>query len=134
MPWATYDTTSFPHIKVTLNGSIKDDADFNHFTQQWLNLYEYKQDFYMTFDASDVGMVNPKYAFRMSSFIRRLKYMNADYEYLKASNIMYDSFYVKMLLKLIFAMQSPVAPVTLIKKGQENSGEVYNVKQVQRST
>lgn len=114
MVWAVYDTSNFPNVKVKMNSSIENNEDFNQFLEDWLSLYDYKQDFYLTFDVGEVGFVNPKYAFKMASFVKDLKKRNQDHEYLQKSYIMYKSFYVKMLLKLIFAIQSPVAPVELV--------------------
>lgn len=110
--WATYDDSNFPTVKVTMKGNIKDSADFEQFLQGWLDQYKRKENFNFIFDTREVGWVNIKYAYRMSKFIKELK--KNDIEYLTHSYIIHDSWYIKGLLKFIFALQSPVAPVTMI--------------------
>ena len=109
-PWAIYDTSDFPYVKVELGGSIKSDEDFKHYTDSWLRLYEKERPFMLYFDATKVGFVNIKYAFKMANFIRELKRKNEE-ELLQCSVIKVNSWYVRFLLKLIFFLQEPVASV-----------------------
>ena len=113
MSWATYDTSNWPVVKVRLEKEILDGEDFEDFKRGWLDLYNRGEEFILIFDTSDVGWVNPKYAYKMASFIEELKLTEVKNgkQLLRESIIFYKSWYVKFLLKLIFTLQSPVAPV-----------------------
>ena len=71
--WATYDTTSFPEVRVKLTGKIENWDDFRHFLNGWRDLYKHEKKFTLHFDTSEVGSVSMKYAFEMRNFIRELK-------------------------------------------------------------
>ena len=56
---------------------------------------------------------NIKYSFKMSAFIKRLK--RQPVQYLQRSIIIVNNSFIQSLLDLIFFIQSPVAPVYIIK-------------------
>ena len=122
--WATFDYSQNPIIKVYLNGTPENEKDFDHFLQSWLELQKSKKNFTLTFDTTNVGWVNPKYAFKMTKFIRYLKTFET--QYLQKSIILVKDNYTLFLLKLIFLIQTPVAPVYLVKEKEEIS-RYYNV-------
>jgi len=107
--WAEYNYTSFPIVEVNMKGVVEKEEDFDHFLKEWSELYSDKRDFVFIFDTREVGWISPKYAFKMASFITTLKKQNK--QYLKRSSIIVDSIWVRSLLRLIFAMQSPVCPI-----------------------
>ena len=72
--FATYDKSNFPLVKVFFNGSIKDDTDFKLFTEPWIQLCRDKQKFHFEFDMSNIGLIDPIYCYKMSSFISDIKY------------------------------------------------------------
>ena len=109
--YSDYDSKSI--VKVKLNKTIENDPDFYDFTVRWLNLYELKKDFTFIFDAENVGFVNIKYSIKMALFIRSLK--SRPKQYLQKSIIIINNGFARRLLDLIFAIQSPVAPVYIIK-------------------
>jgi len=116
MKWATFDTTSYPTVFVDL-GPTLDDEGFQDFIKQWRNLYSERRDFYLIFNTSEVGWVNPKYAWEMASFIEELREQQEKLdgkEYLQQSFIFYKSWYVKLLLNVIFYLQTPIAPVEIL--------------------
>lgn len=107
--WAEYNHTNYPVVEVHMKGVIQNNEEFEKFLEGWIDLYDSKRDFVFIFDTREVGWVNPKYAFKMAKFIKDLK--KQDYQYLKRSSIIVDSYWVKALLSLIFAIQSPVCPI-----------------------
>ena len=72
--FATYDLTLFPTVIVRFNGNIKTDNDFDSFTQSWLDLYTNKQDYSFIFDTTNMGVPHIKYSFKMTYFIRDLRF------------------------------------------------------------
>ena len=115
--WATFDTTSFPLVRVKMTGVIQDQDDFNRFIEGWRNLYSRNERFSLEFDTSEVGNVSMKYAFQMRSFIRELK--SSHPRLLERSTISVSSRWVRFLLKIIFFFEKPVADVYIenIKDG-----------------
>ena len=107
--WAEYNYASYPIVEVNMKGVIKSEQEFEDFLNNWRDLYREKRDFVFIFDTREVGWVNPRYSFKMASFISELK--KQDKQYLKRSSIIVDSLWIKSLLRLIFAIQSPVCPI-----------------------
>ena len=126
--WASYDLTNFPIVNVKLKGKINSEEDFNHFTSEWLEVYKLNQKFNFVFDATEVGAVSMKYAFKMGDFIKKLK---REYEnsILKSSIIITNSRWVRFLLKVTFWSESPVAPVyvTDVRKNTDIKPLLNNV-------
>lgn len=117
--WAVYDTSKFPIVNVKMKRNIETDRQFDQFLEEWLELYEKKVNFVMNFDATDVGYVSIKYAYKMSNFIKDLK-KKYPIQYLKESSISVSSYYVKGLLNFIFFLQEPVCPIYVTKKINKN--------------
>jgi hypothetical protein len=117
--FATYDYTNFPEVKVIFNGSIQDESDYILFTEQWLKLYEDKNNFNFLFDMKDIGMVNLTYCYKIASFISDIK--SREIQYLTESTIINVNDFSYGLLQLVFMIQSPISKVTIIKKDDVKS-------------
>tara|TARA_Y100000992_G_C20824863_1_gene286603 strand:- start:21 stop:467 length:447 start_codon:yes stop_codon:yes gene_type:complete len=115
--FAEYDRTHFPLVKVTIFG-IPNEEDFDLFLEEWLKLYEEKNDFMFLFDIRFLGEVSLKYCVKMSMFIYRLR--KRPYQYLQKSMILLNNNNVKRLLDFIFVLQPPVAPVYLYNTDQSS--------------
>ena len=113
--WANY-TYNFPIVKVDFNKTINNNAEFNDFLVNWTLLYQNKTDFSFIFNTVEVGLVNPKYCFKMTKFIRKLK--KFPHQYLQKSIIIVSNSYIKYLLNLIFRIQKPVAPVYIFSSNE----------------
>ena len=111
--WATFDDSDFPFVKIKMTGVPADDDDFQNFINKWdsYNLTRNHYPYIFIFDTREVGFVNIKYSFRMSSFIKQLK--TSEHQYLRGSVIVTGGMWSKFLLKVIFWTQRPVAPVYL---------------------
>lgn len=107
--FVTFDETEYPIVKVNFTGVVRDDNDFSQFTDKWLELYERNANFTFIFDTRNMGIMGPKYCFKMASFIKELK--KRQIQYLEKSIIIVSNRYIRFLLWLIFKMQKPVAPV-----------------------
>jgi len=106
--WASFDMTNFPVVNVKLSGGIRDQDDFNNFLKEW-EMLNSGDPFVLNFDTRDVGWVSPKYAIKMSNFIKRIK--RERNSMLSYSLIRSNSFWTKSLLRLIFSLEKPLAPV-----------------------
>jgi len=110
-----FDDTKFPNIYVTLN-TIENDDDFTIFCNKWKSYDEKRIHYTFIFDATSVGYIPVKYAYKMSNFISKLKKQKATTNdvFLEKSIIISNRWYVDTLLYLIFSLVKPVAPVYLI--------------------
>ena len=107
-----FNYDNFPNVYVTF-GKLNSTKEFNILTNEWLRLYEQKKPFTFIFDSSNLEVYNIKYSFKMSAFIHRLK--KEPEQYLQKSIILVNNSFIQYLLDLIFYIQSPVAPVYIIK-------------------
>lgn len=106
--WATFDKSNLPLVTITLNGEINAEH-FNDFIAQWVNLLQKKEKFYFIFDTQNCGYINVKYLFKIAAFIKKIKTLPE--QYLERSIIMLNNSALRTLLKLLFSVQSPSAPV-----------------------
>ena len=107
--FVSFDETEYPIVRVNFTGVVRNDNDFSQFTNKWLELYERNANFTFIFDTRNMGIMGPKYCFKMASFIKELK--KRQIQYLEKSIIIVSNRYIRFLLWLIFKMQKPVAPV-----------------------
>ena len=118
--WATFDDSNFPYVNIKMRGVPENDEDFQNFITTWdsYNLQRNHVPYIFIFDTREVGFVNIKYAFRMSSFIKQLK--RSEHQYLRGSIIVTGGVWSRFLLKIIFWTQRPVAPVYLTDNNNED--------------
>jgi len=120
--FAVYEYENFPEVKVILNGAPENESEFQLFLDQWLKLYEDKQNFSFIFDTKDISYANPTYCYKIANFISELK--KRDVQYLQSTTIMNMNSFMNKLLELVFYIQSPIAPVTIIY--EDGSTKVIN--------
>ena len=109
--WCNIDKTNFPIIRVSFNEEKQIEDEFDMFLKEWISLYENEQKFYFIFDTCKLGMLNIKYAYKMSKFIKELK--KRDTQFLQKSLIIVKNQYISFLLNIVFSITKPVANVYL---------------------
>ena len=109
--FAQYNYDNFPVVFVTFSESINSETEFDQFLNEWLILYHNRQDFSYIFDTRNMKNISPKYAIKMTLFIKNLR--KQPYHYLQKSLILVNDKHIKRLLDFVFTLQSPVAPVYL---------------------
>ena len=112
---AEFNNTNKPTIKVEFTESNVTKEGYTEFINNWNQCDEDKEDYNYFFDVSK-GMGSPsiKYAFGIAGFIMRKK--REPIIYLKHSIIYITSSSARTLLRLIFNISSPIAPVYIITK------------------
>ena len=123
--FAKYDYIDFPVIKIDLSGTIKNNDDFFNFTNQWLKLYNKKENFEFIFNTYYSGLINPKYCILMALFIKKIKQQKI--HYLQKSTIFVYNKYIFQLLKIIFYIEKPVAPVEIIFYNELNNSKITEI-------
>ena len=111
-----FNYDNFPNVYVTF-GKLNSTEEFNILTSEWLRLYEQKIPFTFIFDTTNLEVYNIKYSFKMSAFIPRLK--KEPEQYLQRSIILVTNSFIQNLLDLIFFIQSPVAPVYIVRENDD---------------
>ena len=117
--WCKFDKTNLPIVRISF---------FDDFLNKWLQLYEAKENFYFIFDTRDLALLNIKYAYKMSNFIKELK--KRDKQYLKKSIIIVKNKYIQFLLNIVFSITRPVADAYLFSNHNDKliSDEIENIK------
>tara|TARA_B100000035_G_scaffold300312_1_gene295861 strand:+ start:1738 stop:2139 length:402 start_codon:yes stop_codon:yes gene_type:complete len=123
-----FNYDNFPNVYVTF-GKLNSTEEFNILTSEWLRLYEQKIPFTFIFDSSNLEVYNIKYSFKMSAFIHRLK--KEPEQYLQKSIILVTNSFIQHLLDLIFFIQSPVAPVYIVRE-KEDIQKILDGEEVER--
>ena len=115
--FAEYNYDNFPIVFVNFSESINSETEFDQFLNEWLILYHNRQDFSYIFDTRNMKNISPKYAIKMTLFIKNLR--KQPYHYLQKSLILVNDKHIKRLLDFVFTLQSPVAPVYLWQINEE---------------
>ena len=119
--FAQYNYDNFPVVFVSFSESIDSETEFDQFLNEWLILYHNRQNFSYIFDTRNMKNISPKYAIKMTLFIKNLR--KEPYHYLQKSLILVNDKYIKRLLDFVFTLQSPVAPVYLWHVNEEYDKE-----------
>ena len=106
------------NIKIDVIDNLTDE-DFNKITSYWLELYEKKKYFNFEFHVKNLNYVNPVYSLYMIFFIKKIKQKKP--QYLEYSKIYIYNRYIFTLLKYIFNLEKPVAPVYIYLLNEENN-------------
>lgn len=101
----------FPVILIKFNKNRITDKNFNEFTSYWEKLYEKNQDFILIFDTTNMRVPHIKYAFKMTTFIKKLR--KKDPQRLQKSIIILKNKIIANMVDLVFYIQPPVAPVLI---------------------
>jgi hypothetical protein len=126
--FVNFNYDNFPNVYVTF-GKLNSTKEFNILIDEWLRLYEQKKPFTFIFDSSNLEVYNIKYSFKMAAFIHRLK--KEPEQYLQRSIILVTNSFIQNLLDLIFFIQSPVAPVYIVRQ-KEDIQKILNDEEVDR--
>ena len=126
--WCKFDKTNLPIVRISFFNHDQIEKEFDDFLDKWLKLYEAKENFYFIFDTRDLALLNIKYAYKMSNFIKELK--KKDEQYLKKSIIIVKNKYIQFLLNIVFSITRPVADAYLFSNHSDKliSDEIENIK------
>ena len=123
--FAIFNRENLPTINVSFTGNNLTDELFQNFLQEWNNCDEMKVPYSYYFDTT-TGMGNPKlkYAFGMAAFIKKKK--KEKEKYLQHSIIYVTSRRTYLLLRMIFNLSSPIAPVYIVQENTPEFNELLN--------
>ncbi len=116
--FSEWNMLEFPLVRVKINATITQE-EFEDFKQNWENCYIHREMFTLLFDTTNVGMLPIKYCFRTAAFIKKLKKKSTEEQFLQKSIIYVSNNTVLTLLKIIFYLTPPIAPVYFIKNNDD---------------
>ena len=118
--FAFFDDKLFPKIFITFNHNITNES-WKQFTNKWVSYDNRETPYTFIFDTKGLGMSLMKYAWEMTIFISKLKKRKKlkNNVYLSKSIIICNNSYKRFLLEWIFYIQSPVAPVYIVKNNDD---------------
>lgn len=115
--FAEFSTENFPRVNIKLNENIKNEEDYDHFINSWLDLYQKRKYYYLIIDTTLIGMINISYAIKIGNFIKWLK-KNVndlyDNQWLQYSIVLVRNNFILQLFNIIFNITKPIAPIFLI--------------------
>lgn len=119
MTFAIFNKDNLPTVKVTFTGEPITQERYDEFIENWNECDRECNDYNYYFDTFN-GLGNPslKYAISIAGFIMRKKREKPIY--LKHSIIYAYTSTTRTLLRLIFNLSSPIAPVYIIDDNDEN--------------
>ena len=129
--WCDIDKSKMPIIKVNFKDESQVESDFDKLLDEWISFYDRKIPFYFVFDTRNLNNLNIKYAYKMSSFIKKLKKLEK--QYLLSSIVIVKNQYIRFLLNIVFSITKPVANVYLFSNHAdlmitEDIQNIYNEK------
>ena len=71
--FAQFDESEKPIIKIKLGFNIKDEEDYNKFTNKWLQLEDNKEEYHYIIDTTECGFIHIKYCYKIAGFIKSIK-------------------------------------------------------------
>jgi len=128
--WCDIDKSNMPIIKVNFKDESQIEKEFETLLDEWLLFYTKKIPFYFVFDTRNLKNLNIKYAYKMSSFIKKLKKL--ENQYLLGSIIIVKNQYIRFLLNIVFSITRPVANVYLFSNHSDLmiGEDIQNIKTV----
>ena len=131
MVFFVFDYNSFPNVKIIFNGKVNNE-DLNKLFDQWLSIYEKKQNFNIIFDITNVKSPTTYFAYKMANFINILRKQTPQYfknSYVIAPN----SKILKLLLNITFSISKPVSNVYIYWKEKDENVNVNNIMNIYRT-
>ena len=114
--FAEFNDTMFPDIRINLKLDNINDQAFNEFTQKWESYDERNTPYTFIFTSEGSGLKTTKYIKSIIIFIKKLKKRKKiqNNVFLSKSIMVCKTNFTKYLLKCIFSLQKPLAPVYII--------------------
>ena len=108
------DEQTFPLVKVKFANKIQSYEDLDLFFETWLQYYQKKTHFTFLLDTRECGHIPIKYCHYMAKQISKIKKLEK--QYLQQTIVLIQSNWIKNLMKLLFKIVKPVAPVYIVKE------------------
>ena len=121
--YATFNHENLPRINVTFNNETLNDTSFQEFLNEWDNCDNKQEDYNFYFDLTGgLGKPSMKYVFAIAGFIKKKK--KASEKFLKYSVIHATNKQTILLLRMVFNLTKPIAPVYIINN-EEIVSDLY---------
>jgi len=115
--FVTYDTSSFPLVRVIFGQNIENDSDLDVFFNKWHKLYQDKKPFTFLLDTSKCGNIPVKYCYQIAKQVSNIKKLET--QYLQKTIVLIESKWIKNLMKIYFTIMKPISPVYIVKNNSD---------------
>ena len=113
--YANFNEENLPRVTVTFNNETLTDDTFQAFLNSWNYYDKERKDYNFYFDLTGgLGKIKMKYVFGIAGFIKRKK--KETEKFLKYSVIYATNKQTLLLLRMLFNLTKPIAPVYIINK------------------
>tara|TARA_B100000073_G_C23407238_1_gene441728 strand:+ start:118 stop:546 length:429 start_codon:yes stop_codon:yes gene_type:complete len=113
--YATFNHENLPRVNVTFSNQTLNDNSFKEFLNEWDNCDSQKKDYNFYFDLTGgLGKISMKYVFGIAGFIKKKK--KEPEKFLKYTVIYVTNKQTLLLLRMVFNLTKPIAPVYIINK------------------
>ena len=113
---AVYDYSQFPIVNVTINNNPVNDIIFEKFKNDWLECFKYDKPWIFIFNTLNVGTVPVKYILKIATFVKKIK--NNPQNKLERSIIITTNKNVNLLLRMVFNITAPSAPLHILQNNE----------------
>lgn len=121
--YANFNHENLPRVNVTFNNETLNDETFQEFLTNWNDCDNKHEDYNFYFDLTGgLGKPAMKYVFGIAGFIKKKK--KEPKKFLKYSVIYVKNKQTLLLLRMVFNLTKPIAPVYIINK-EELVDELY---------
>lgn len=121
--YANFNDENLPRVNVTFNNETLNDDTFQEFLTNWNDCDNKQEDYNFYFDLTGgLGKPAMKYIFGIAGFIKKKK--KEPKKFLKYSVIYVKNKQTLLLLRMVFNLTKPIAPVYIINK-EELVDELY---------
>tara|TARA_B100000123_G_scaffold252394_1_gene212694 strand:- start:1797 stop:2219 length:423 start_codon:yes stop_codon:yes gene_type:complete len=116
------DESEFPLVKVKFGKEITNYDDLNLFFNLWNKLYQDEKNFTFLLDTSECGKIPIKYSYYMAKKIKEIKKLKK--HYLNCTIVILESKWMTKLMKILFGIIKPIAPVYIVKS-KKDANDIY---------
>lgn len=128
MTFYQFDYTKFPEVKVIFLRDIMQN-EIDGFFEEWMSIYNFKRDFHLIFDVTNLNSPHVKYVYKLVTFINNLKKQKP--QLLKYSIIIINnSTIMKFIMNMAMTLTSPAADLYLYWKKPYERVNVGNIKDI----
>ncbi len=118
--------SNFPLVIIKFGAKIENYEDLNIFFDTWSSLYQDEKNFTFLLDTGECGKIPIKYSYYMAKKIKEIKKLPK--HYLQQTIVIIKSRWMTRLIKLLFSIVKPIAPVYIVKTNTDAEKIYYRLK------
>jgi len=114
-------THTWPIVTLRLDGRVNNTKDFQHYTEEWSNLYllasQRGEKFRLIFDSRNVKKVDISYLYGQAKYLKEVKQLTE--MWMDRTAILVSSWTIKKMIHFVFKFYKPVRPFKVFMESEE---------------